>query len=583
MIAAESRAHKKRTGSHFTPMALARFVAQRIVSAAAFGSSSSIRILDPACGDGELLEAIAYTLPKNALSKVILSGIDCDAFSLHIAEERLNQLSLKSLDLQEADFLTLVADQRRQRGLFDEQAYASLIEPAHAIIANPPYVRTQVLGAEKAQEIARTFDLSGRVDLYHAFLVAMTRCLVPDGILGVITSNRFLTTRGGAAIREFLEREYDIIEIVDLGDTKLFEAAVLPAILVARKRPPRHAQKRALNQTAQFTRIYEHAYEPMQAGGSITPVESIYDALETMQDGLYRVSGRHYKIATGTLAIPSSPADPWRTATSNEQEWLQTVHAHAKFRISDVARVRVGIKTCADEVFIRTDWEVLPEWMRPEKEIIHCMLSHDDAGRWTAQTDERQWRRVLYTHETQSGKRKAINLENYPRAAAYLENHRPRLEGREYVIKAKRHWFEIWVPQQPDAFRLPKVIFPDISPEPKFFFDDQGYMVDGNCYWITVESGHDPNLLFLIQAIANSKLMTRYHDVSFNNKLYSGRRRYLTQYVEKYPLPDPALEGAQHIITLAKELVFHAHSDEEQSAKEQQIEAAVAGLFGVDF
>ncbi len=232
-------------------------------------------------------------------------------------------------------------------------------------------------------------------------------------------------------------------------------------------------------------------------------------------------------------------------------------------------------------LFIRADWNSLPDDSCPERDLLRHLVSHEDAGRWTARTPKEQWRRIAYTHEMRNGKRKAIDLRSYPKAAAYFEIHRSQLEGRVYVREAKRGWYEIWVPQQPDAWRLPKVVFPDISAEPKFFFDDQGCLVDGNCYWITVNAHHDPDLLFLIQAVANSKLMTHYHDVSFNNKLYAGRRRYLTQYVEKYPLPDPSLASSKRIISLAKELVLGAHAQEVLKWKEHELEIEIAGAFGV--
>ncbi len=235
MDVAQTAIHKKRTGAHFTPPELARFVAQRIIEAAPVDSLESIRVLDPACGSGELLLAFAHELPTHALAKTVINGVELDNAALGEAQKRLDTLPLQSLDLQVGDFLTLAA-QQRQYSLFDTMP-ARTIEPAQFIIANPPYVRTQVLGARKAQELAGSFALSGRVDLYHAFLVAMTRCLAPGGILGVIASNRFLSTKSGSSVREFLHREYDIIEIVDLGDTKLFEAAVLPAVFVGRKRP----------------------------------------------------------------------------------------------------------------------------------------------------------------------------------------------------------------------------------------------------------------------------------------------------------------------------------------------------------
>ena len=65
----------------------------------------------------------------------------------------------------------------------------------------------------------------GRVDLYHAFVKAMTLALREDGILGLLTSNRFLTVQSGSSMRDWLLKNFHLLRLVDLGDTKLFEAA----------------------------------------------------------------------------------------------------------------------------------------------------------------------------------------------------------------------------------------------------------------------------------------------------------------------------------------------------------------------
>ena len=135
------------------------------------------------------------------------------------------------------DFLEQYVGSEAQMGLFANGPPT----PVDIVIANPPYVRTQILGAQKAQALSRAFRLKGRIDLYQVFMVAMTQCLKDNGIIGVITSNRFISTRSGASIRKFIAEQYEIVELIDLGDTKLFEAAVLPAILIARESPSRLA------------------------------------------------------------------------------------------------------------------------------------------------------------------------------------------------------------------------------------------------------------------------------------------------------------------------------------------------------
>ena len=137
------------------------------------------------------------------------------------------------------------------------------------------------------------------------------------------------------------------------------------------------------------------------------------------------------------------------------------------------------------------------------------------------------------------------------------------------------------MPQDPLSLRRPKLIFPDISPSPMFFYDHEGLMVDGNCYWIVAEED-STDLLFLIQGIANSNLMTHYHELVFNNKLYAGRRRYLTQYVEKYPLPDRFSKYSRRIIDSVKELVSPGLCEEMIAKREIDLEVAVARAFGVE-
>ena len=57
------------------------------------------------------------------------------------------------------------------------------------------------LGHETAQLLAEEFHLTGRVDLTHPFVTASSRLLTAHGTLGLLCSNRFLTTLAGENIR----------------------------------------------------------------------------------------------------------------------------------------------------------------------------------------------------------------------------------------------------------------------------------------------------------------------------------------------------------------------------------------------
>ena len=67
----------------------------------------------------------------------------------------------------------------------------------------------------------------------------------------------------------------------------------------------------------------------------------------------------------------------------------------------------------------------------------------------------------------------------------------------------------------------------------------------------------------LMMAVANSSFVTRYYDIAFHNKLYAGRRRFMTQYVKKFPLPDVEAPVAQRVVRLVRELVASKMPDPE--------------------
>ncbi|MCO6493708.1 MAG: hypothetical protein J5I98_35135 [Phaeodactylibacter sp.] len=75
--------------------------------------------------------------------------------------------------------------------------------------------------------------------------------------------------------------------------------------------------------------------------------------------------------------------------------------------------------------------------------------------------------------------------------------------------------------------------------------------------------------------------MTKYHDLVFNNKLYSGKRRYFSQYVENYPLPDINSMAANAIISIVKELNFSILEEDAIKSLEEELEIKVAEAFNL--
>jgi adenine-specific DNA-methyltransferase len=525
------------------------------------------------------LLAFASALPPARQAQLEIVGLDTDATAVDIARERLSSLNVSSLSLRTADFLTAIGDEHHdnQRTLpigTTNSECSSALDRFDVVIANPPYVRTQILGTSRARELARRFGLSGRVDLYHAFLKAIARALRERGVLGFLTSNRFLVTQAGRAMRDTLRHDFRVVEVIDLGDTKLFSAAVLPAIVIAQR--DRGPAGRSL-----FTRIYE-LRDPATMRAQAVRYDSTLDALAAGAQGSVEVKGLHFRIERGHLAMGRDSSDPWLLSTSRIEKWQAAVRANTVCYFGDVGKIRVGIKTTADSVFIRSDWKQLDENIQPERELLRPLITHRIAARWRAACDPASVEtRVLYPHTVKDGVRVPVDLNTFPHARSYLEAHRARLSSRRYVLDAGRVWYELWVPQNPNDWLRPKLVFPDISETPRFFLEGGGAIVNGDCYWIQLRAGRDPSLLLLMLAVANSRFMLTYYDIMFNNKLYAGRRRFIAQYVAKFPLPDDSSPNAREVIRLMKELMAAA-TVKDLTLLEAEVDSRVWRLFGVE-
>jgi len=515
----------KAEGATYTPAALATFVAEEMLRVAQLPPDGEIWILDPAAGDGQLLIALLGQLSVLDRRRSIVVGFDTDSEALNECASRLRDLFPECRHVFDSrDFLSSPPERR-----YD------------LVIANPPYVRTQIIGSSQAQDLAARYGLTGRVDLYYAFVLAIADVLGPTATAGLITSNRFMTTRSGQAVRASFLSRFRLRSVFDLGDTKLFEAAVLPAVTVAQ------GLSGVQTERIPFASIYSTDQQCADAA------QSVLDALRNGNSGLVKVDDRCFDVRRGVVDHGSTLEGVWRVANESSDDWLRTVERNTWNTFRHIGKIRVGVKTTADKVFIRSDWESI---QGGEPELLQRLITRHCAGRFKAQPPQlrKHLKRILYPHTIdEAGRRTTYNLSSYPRTRTYLERYRSELESRQYVIDAGRKWYEIWVPQDPSAWTSPKLVFLDISEKPTFWIELDGGVVNGECYFLRNERGSaDDDLLWLAMAVANSSFIETFYDHRFNNKLYAGRRRFITQYVEHFPLPDPEAPLSRRIIESAK-------------------------------
>lgn len=555
-----SKASRKKTsGATYTPASLADFVVSQMLYQYGADDVSTLNVLDPAIGEGSLIKSLLMQLPPSVDVNVV--GYDIDSSALSRASDNIRALRPSAnLNLRETSFLADATSNVRLASTHIEPRTFDLI------IANPPYVRTHHLNDDDARRLAERYQIKGRIDLYHVFMLALADHLAANGVLGLIVSNRFITTKGGASVRKGLLERYDLKHIVDLGDTKPFDAAVLPAVVIAKAKGPSGGEELPV-----FTSVYSTTKQWTRCE------DNLYAALSS--DGIVRIdNGGVYEVVKGELRAEDREM-VWRLANSERDDWLRVVASRTQMTFRDIGKVRVGVKTCADKVFIRDDWHLV--FGNDSPELLRPVTTHHIADRIRARISPLDsMKRILYPHEYSNGRRKPADLDLYPKSQSYLEQHRHELESRTYLADAGRAWYEVWVPQDPRLWQRSKIVFRDISETPCFWLDTSGSIVNGDCYWMVADNPMYEDLLWVILAVANSTFIEDFYDMCFNNKLYAGRRRFVSQYVERFPIPKMTSSEQMELIGLVKS-AYSASTPDEFSHSFAEIDHRVSQLFSV--
>lgn len=520
----------KAEGVVFTPEDLGLFIANGMTEKLNKNKDDLIKIIEPSVGEGMLLDSLLTVLSKKGYSNVYVLGFDINEDYIN---KCTNEFPLKypniTFEFIKQDFIDYAIDGPENK--FD------------LLISNPPYVRINHIDDKLRDKIKNNFNLTGKIDLYHVFLYTLDRVLNDNGEIGIVVSNKFLSNKTGNNVRKFIQNKYNIKSIFDFGDTKIFDAAVLPAVLFMNMNKPDKSKK------PKFVRIYSENEINVYTG------KTLFLALADKEE--YCVyKNVFYKIEYGNLRIDKQD-DIWQFSSPETDEFLVNINKKKKYILRDIAKAKVGIKTTADKVFISNKWDKMGN-NKPEN--LYDLITHRRAGRIKGKPADKY--KVLYPYDIKSKIKKTINLDDYPNTKKYLTSNYDILNARKYIRESNKEWFEIWVTHNPNIWRNKKIVFRDIVEHPTFWLDETNSIVNGDCYWIEFKENISDDIIWLTLGVFNSEFIEKFYDARFNNKLYSNRRRFMTQYVSEFPIPDENSELSKKIIEITKKVFY---SKEENS------------------
>jgi len=301
-----------------------------------------------------------------------------DKLKLEKEKERLKDLLetlesgvLKNRFFWEIDFAEVFAD-----GGFD------------IVIANPPYVRqekiapldipeeeiTKEIKKEYKEALVRSvkaqwkdeFKKNLKSDLYVYFYYHGLSLLRPGGVFCFISSNSWLDVGFGANLQEFLLRNIEVKAIYDNHAKRSFEEASINTIIAVFKRPE---EQNLADKLAKFV-AFKKPFEVVITETNLKAVAGAKEKLkkddfrcitmtqgELWKEGLKEEETNQAEI-TGSEFIGNYAGNKWGGKYLRAPDIFFTILEKGKgklVRLGDVAEVRFGIKTGANEFFYVED------------------------------------------------------------------------------------------------------------------------------------------------------------------------------------------------------------------------------------
>lgn len=491
---------------------------------------------------------------------------------------------------EEAERERAVAEVLRDEGKFD------------LVVGNPPYIRIQKIPEEFRKVLKAEYEsATGRFDISVLFIEYGLTALKEEGELGFITSNKFLTTQYGQGIRKFIHGRYDIGTIIDFTDTDVFDVTVLPCILTISNSEPSGSIGYSIVKQSEET----------ENADSCNDLLGLID--EHLADKYYKNNFKvrlndhqeFVKVRCFKAAIPDSAEETWTFLSAREREIISKLDSAKTHDLDGISqKISVGIKTTANPVFVDPLTDELIERLGLEDEIVHPAISGKNVDRWDVDwspSDTKRPSYILYPHRLENGSVVPVELDDFPNARDYLNEHYEALASRDYLEEAGREWFECWVPQRPDYFDVDyKIVTPEMATHNSFALDDNRYYCIGSCFSVLLERS-DPKLYKFVLGLLNSDLLEFYLKANSSTQIYADRFRYNASYIKQLPVILPkdeipnkkssyslskivkpsnltTTEAANNIVTLV-ELILEGETREKLEAG---LNENVYELFGVD-
>ncbi|WP_170831011.1 N-6 DNA methylase [Natronobacterium texcoconense] len=468
-------------------------------------------VLDPGVGAGMLSSAAISEKLRQGANKPLqdIRANDIDELSVSMAA-----VSLKLVDgpgspvLEKGNFLDFTAHDWTESGRVQT-------ETVDAVVANPPYSRSQALEpdlkANANQTVSREtgIDFHGKSPLYVYFIAHAAQFVAEGGRLAFIIPSGFMKTEFGVPFKQYLLNRFQIDAIVQLDeDENTFRGVRTTATLV-------------FLEYKQAPEDHETTFINLPKWPDIDNINELLniDFPDDPEEDGYRVD---------LLQRLLSPEDDWQHYFSPTE--MDEIKGLGEFR--DIAQIKRGIATGNNDLFCLNEAD-LEEHNIPDRFLQPIIKSAQDIpGYEITKQDWEEWRAkgkdvwLLYAYE--NGK-KLVDRDLLDEYLSYAEE---AFDTDRELFDRRNPWY--CVDQRDPAPILAKYMSRTGS---QFIYNGANVRTLNNFHNIDPNFEPDEQSVKALLAYLNSNIVRK--EISKVSRSYSGLEKIELGALKSAPVIDP--------------------------------------------
>lgn len=455
------------------------------------------------------------------------------------------------------------------------------------VIANPPYVRQEIISdpsgyyskteyknkleEQLIKDYSINFDgknayrgeeiinIDKRSDLYLYFYLKGLKLLNPDGILCFISSNSWLDVEFGTKFQKFLLKRVPIVAIYDNQVKRSFKQADINTIIALMKGPQEPEKIEGFGEGAEKNEVkfvmFKKEFEEIMYSDVFIDIEKDY-GLKELPEGKRRETEDYrlhivnqkdlYKFGceqkTGEYV-----GNKWGGKYLRAPEIYWTILEKGKgklVRLGDIAEVRFGIKTGANEFFyLKPVDKTVKEVVEIAKENPNALIKVQNGAGWIGEIEVEFLKPVIKS--PRELKTILVRLEDLNYLVFMCNKSKEELKGTkalEYIewgekekyhkrpsCKSRQGWWDL------GEWKISKSILPMFENERKYcFYNASNVYIDASLYWCYPKISLDEKLLNLL---LNSTLIGLWKELLCRSPEGLGALQMKVYHYSEMPIP----------------------------------------------